>query len=233
MKRFARLFKSSRPTPQRPETQDGVWPFANLAKAVIALEKAEAALRERKWDKADDLLHDVEADPPDRAQYLTLRAMVASGQQNWRDAERRWQAVIDEFPALGDPYGGKADAIRMQGRLEECVFVYLTALRKAPMDLAAPSMLAHMLKMLPEALVIELAPQLAEALDRHLDNKRQRPLVFRAKAQLASAQGDADGAVLALRVAQAAAVNDETIRDELAVAEAGLAAKRAPAGPDT
>ncbi|WP_419730543.1 tetratricopeptide repeat protein [Lichenicola sp.] len=209
-----------------PPTQS--WPFAKLAKAVAALEKAEAALRVREWDKAERHLEDVGQDPPDRATYLILLAMVSIGRQDWSEVERRWQAVIDEFPDRLDAYNGRATAIRMQGRIDESIGAYLFAMEQAPMDLGPPSMLAHMLENLPAAQVAELSPLLKVALDRHLDDQRQQPLVYWSKGKVALAAGELTEAVQHLRVAQAAAINNLAIRNELEIAEARLAAAPMP-----
>lgn len=195
-----------------------------LAKSVVAVEQAESALRARDWDAAERHLDVAAADPPDEAAFLTLRAMVSAGRQDWPQAEQRWQRVIDAFPGRGDPYSGRATAIRMQGRVEECVDAYLLALEIAPLDLAPSSTLAQMLESLPPERAAPLIPRLREALDRHPDDPRQRAPLHWAKAKVALAAGELEQAVQALRVAQAAAINDPAIRRELETVEARLAA---------
>lgn len=153
-------------------------------------------------DEAERHLDDVEPDPPDRARYPAMRALVSNGRWNWPEPERRWQAVIDAFPNCGDACTGRATAIRMQARM----------------------------------LVAELVPILDEALDRHLDDERQPPLVHWSKGKAALADGDLVRAVRSLRIARTAAIDDPAIRAELDMAEArlaavGLAGARAPFGP--
>ena len=222
MKTFGRLFRRQTLVSGPPEQTNGGWPFESLARSTKAFERARSAARSCLWNEAERYLLEAEADPPDRASFLMLKADVAMAQKNWALSELRWQAVIDEFPEQTHAFNAKATAIRAQGRTLEAVAAYLLAMEKDPKSLGPPSMLAHMLEHLPPGVTAELVPKLGPALDPHLKDRRNGALALWSKGKVALGSDDLLEARRLFRAAQTAALTNDDIRADVEAVEARI-----------
>ena len=216
---FGRLFRSRTKAEAPPEQGPVNWPFASLAQSTKAFDRAQSAARSGLWKEAEKHLREAEADPPDRARFLMLKADVATAQRDWALSQWCWQAVIDEFPDQIHAFGAKATALRAQGRTTEAVEAYLLAMEKDPNSLGPPSMLAHMLEHLPADLAAKLAPRLNPALDVHVKDRKNGALALWSKGKVALASGDLLEARRLFRVAQAAALTNSDIKADVEAIE--------------